>query len=55
MQKALGEKMGTIILAYSMTLSGLAFSLSKGWSYSLAVVAAFPALMLSTAFMGKVI
>jgi len=55
MQKALGEKMGTIILAYSMTLAGLAFSLSKGWSYSLAVMAAFPFLMLSTAFMGKVI
>lgn len=55
MQKALGEKMGTIILAYSMTLAGLAFALSKGWSYSLVVMASFPALMLSTAFMGKVI
>ena len=54
MSKALGEKMGTIILAYSMTIAGLTFSLSKGWSYSLAVMAAFPFMMLSTAFMGKV-
>lgn len=54
MSKALGEKMGTIILAYSMTIAGLTFSLSKGWSYSLAVMAAFPFMMISTAFMGKV-
>lgn len=54
MQKALGEKMGTIILAFSMTFSGLAFAFTKGWSFSLVLFAAFPLLGMTTALMSKV-
>jgi ATP-binding cassette subfamily B (MDR/TAP) protein 1 len=35
MQRALGEKMGTIVLAFSMCVAGLTFAVTKGWSFSL--------------------
>jgi hypothetical protein len=47
--------MGTIILAFSMTISGLAFAMSKGWSYSLVVMGAFPAIIMATGLMTKVL
>ena len=53
-QKALGEKMSTIIMAFSMTVSGLVFAFTKGWSFSLALLAAFPFLMISTSLMTKI-
>lgn len=53
-QKALGEKMGTIILALSMTFSGLTFAFSRGWSFSLVILAAFPFLAVSTSLVTKV-
>lgn len=53
-QKALGEKMGTIILAFAMTFAGLAFAFSKGWSFSLVLLAAFPFLGVTTSLTTKV-
>lgn len=55
MQKALGEKMGTIILAFAMTIAGLTFAFTRGWSFSLVLMASFPLLGLSTSLMGKVL
>jgi ATP-binding cassette, subfamily B (MDR/TAP), member 1 len=54
MQRALGEKMGTIILAYSMTVAGLAFAFTKGWSFSLVLLVVFPFLGVTTSLMSKV-
>jgi len=51
MQKALGEKMGTIILAFAMTVAGLAFAFTKGWSFSLVLLAVFPFLGFTTSLM----
>lgn len=53
-QKALGEKMGTIVMALCMTFAGLVFAFTKGWSYSLVVMAAFPFTMIATAMLSKV-
>ena len=53
-QRAIGEKMSTIILAFSMTISGLAFAFSKGWSFSLVLLATFPFLTITTSLMTKV-
>lgn len=53
-QKALGEKMGTIILAFAMTFSGLAFAFSRGWSFSLVILASFPFIGISTSLVTKV-
>ena len=46
--------MGTIIMALCMTVAGLAFAFSKGWSYSLVVMAAFPFVGIATAMLSKV-
>jgi ABC-type bacteriocin/lantibiotic exporter with double-glycine peptidase domain len=46
--------MGTIILAFAMTLSGMAFAFSKGWSFSLVIMASFPAIMISTTLITKI-
>jgi ATP-binding cassette subfamily B (MDR/TAP) protein 1 len=53
-QKALGEKMGTIIMAFSMTVAGLAFAFTKGWSFSLILLVGFPFIGVTTALMSKV-
>lgn len=55
MQKALGEKMGSIIMALSMMVAGLAFAFTKGWTFSFALLAAFPVLGMTTSLMTKVI
>lgn len=55
MQKALGEKMGTIILAFSMCVAGLTFAFTKGWSFSLVLLVVFPFLGFTTALMAKVL
>ena len=54
-QRALGEKMGMILLAFAMTTSGLAIAFVKGWSFSLVVVAAFPFIMIGTTLLNKVV
>ena len=46
--------MGTIILAFSMTVAGLAFAFTKGWSFSLVLLIAFPFLGVTTSLMAKV-
>jgi len=53
--RALGEKMGTIIMAFSMTISGLAFAFSKGWSFSLVVLVSFPAIAITTNLLTKIV
>ncbi|CDW84334.1 abc transporter [Stylonychia lemnae] len=47
-QKALGEKMGTIQLAFAMCLSGLFFAFFRGWWFSLILFFAFPVLFAMT-------
>lgn len=54
MQRALGEKMGTIILAYAMCVAGLTFAFTKGWSFSLVLLVVFPFLGITTGLMAKV-
>jgi len=46
--------MGTIILAFCMTIAGLTFAMTKGWSFSLVVLGSFPAIVVSTALVTKV-
>lgn len=53
-QKALGEKMGTIILAFAMTIAGLTFAFTRGWSFSLVILAAFPFIAVLTSMVTKV-
>ena len=47
--------MGTLIIAFAMTISGFTFAFTKGWSFSLVVLAAFPAILLSMGLLTKVI
>jgi ATP-binding cassette subfamily B (MDR/TAP) protein 1 len=54
-QKALGEKMGTIILAFSMTVAGLTFAFTKGWTFSFVLLVAFPFLGFTTSLMTKIL
>ena len=41
-QKATGEKMGTIIFGMFMTLSGLLVGMTKGWDLALVILGCFP-------------
>lgn len=50
-QKAIGDKMGSILMAFAMSFAGLAFAFSKGWSFSLVVLATFPFMMTMGAMM----
>ena len=54
-QKAIGEKMGSIIMALAMTVSGIGIAFAKGWSYTLVVLATFPLIMIGTAMMNMVV
>ena len=47
--------MGTIILAFSMTVAGLTFAFTKGWSFSLVLLVAFPFLGFTTSLMTKIL
>lgn len=47
--------MGTIILAFAMTVAGLAFAFTRGWSFSLVLLVAFPFLGFTTSLMSKVL
>ena len=46
--------MGTIILAFAMTISGLTFAFTKGWSFSLVLLGSFPFITICTAAVTKV-
>jgi hypothetical protein len=37
-----GEKMGVIIFALSMSVSGITFGMTKGWSLALIIMVMFP-------------
>lgn len=54
-QRALGEKMGTIMFAFAMCVSGLSFAFIKGWSYSLVILGSFPFIALATTLLSKVL
>lgn len=47
-QRALGEKMGTIQLSFAMCISGLFFAFFRGWWFSLILLFVFPLLFLNT-------
>ena len=53
-QKAIGEKMGTIIQTFSISVAGLAMAFTKGWSFSLVLFACFPPLIVSMAMLTAV-
>ena len=40
--------MGTIIMSICMTMSGLIFAMSKGWSFSLVILCSFPPMAITT-------
>jgi ABC-type multidrug transport system fused ATPase/permease subunit len=46
--------MGTIILGCSMTVSGLTFAFTKGWSFSLVILAVMPIIIFTTGMITKV-
>jgi len=46
--------MGTIIIAFAMTLSGMALAFTKGWSFSLVILASFPFITITTQLLTKV-
>ena len=46
--------MSTIIMAFAMTFSGLAFAFSKGWTFSLVLLASFPFIAFTTSLMTKI-
>ena len=54
-QKAIGEKMGSIIMALAMSVSGCGIAFTKGWSFTLVICAAFPIIMIATAMMNVVV
>jgi len=53
-QKALGEKMGTILLAFAMTVSGVTMAFTRGWTFSFVLLALFPLIFSTTILMTKV-
>ena len=54
-QKALGEKMGQILLGLGMSFSGLFFAFFRGWIMSLILFAAFPVMLIMMVIVGKAI
>ena len=48
-QRAIGDKFGQIIFSLSMSLSGLALGLTKGWSLGLAMIGIGPILIIGMA------
>ena len=46
--------MGTILMAFAMTISGVCIAFIKGWSFSLVILAAFPFISIATSLMNKV-
>lgn len=53
--KAIGEKMGQILLALAMCISGLSFAFIRGWWMSLILLFAFPVIFLGTSLIGAAI
>ena len=55
MQRAIGEKTGTLILSVCMSISGLFFAFFKGWLFSFILLAVFPLIFMSSFFLTKII
>ncbi|CDW88003.1 abc transporter family protein [Stylonychia lemnae] len=53
MQRALGEKIGAILMSIGMCLAGLFFAFFRGWIFSLILLAAFPIVMILLGTTGK--
>ena len=53
--KALGEKMGQILLSLAMCVAGLSFAFVRGWWMSLILLFAFPVLMLASLLIGTAV
>ena len=51
--KALGDKMASILMSLAMSFSGLAFAFTRGWWMALILLFGFPALMVSTLLIGE--
>ena len=47
-QKALGEKFGTIVFCFAILISGLAVGFIKGWNLALAIMAFAPLIAIGT-------
>lgn len=45
MQRAIGDKIGTTVMAFAMSLSGLFFAFFKGWYFSTLLLAFFPIML----------
>lgn len=54
-QKALGEKMGQLLLALAMSCSGLFFAFFRGWLMSLILFAVFPIMMIAATIISTAI
>jgi hypothetical protein len=52
-QRALGEKMGTIMLSFAMSIAGLFFAFFIGWWFSLILFFVFPVIFLFIIAMTK--
>ena len=52
MQRAIGDKIGTTVMAFAMSLSGLFFSFFKGWYFSALLLAFFPFMLLASVAIG---
>ncbi len=46
--------MGSILMAFSMSISGMAFAFSKGWSFCLVILGVFPAIGILTSVLTKI-
>jgi len=53
-QRALGEKLGSIIVAVAMCISGISIAFTRGWSYSLVLLSIFPVLFTTSWLITKV-
>lgn len=51
-QRAIGEKIGIIVMAFGMSISGLFFSFFKGWFFSAILFCYFPFMLGASFFIG---
>jgi hypothetical protein len=47
--------MGSIITAFSMSISGMTFALTKGWSFTLVILGVFPLIGILTSLLTKIV
>jgi len=54
-QKATGEKMGTIIFGIFMAFSGICIGMTKGWDLALVILGCFPIVSVGFMATGKIL